>query len=303
MYEWSEVKWASVSFVSSPQKPHNLRYRNILNDDCVRCHLSTALLRALSTAQYTPANRWRSEKELALTTRICQLILLPFQIRSSKQSVGFFHSNAVRHAGAATATAVAAAAMAALAIINILLHRSSYLLSVHSPFSWAQVRVGIGIGIDDVYNSYTHTHAAVQNSQHTFFKCLVFFMWPHNLKKKKIVCFISSHKFGKAFGGEKQMKWEQKLKRKKRTSQNQFDATGWRKTTDEHHQNVYIQWQWGEWMKICHCWWWAPCISSAVNQPLFLVWKKLFVRTFVHSFVWLFVCLNVLLTTLQLTNS
>lgn len=41
---------------------------------------------------HSPANRWRSEKELALTTRICQLILLPFQIRSSKQSVGFFHS-------------------------------------------------------------------------------------------------------------------------------------------------------------------------------------------------------------------
>lgn len=56
----SEVS-ASVSFVSSTQKPHNLRYRNILNDDCVRCHLSTAHSTAQRRAQSTQSSVHTSE--------------------------------------------------------------------------------------------------------------------------------------------------------------------------------------------------------------------------------------------------
>lgn len=115
----------------------------------------------------------------------------------------------------------------------------------------------------------------------------MFFLWPHfEDEKKKIVCFISSHKFGKSIWQWKTN--EMRAKIKKEQAENNLKRLRENKIMSIINMST-IQWQWiSEWITICRCWWWTPCISFPVNQPLFLFQKKLCVHLFVCLFVWMF---------------
>lgn len=204
---------------------------------------------AQSKEKYTQADRWRSKNELTLTTWICQLSVLPFQnVAWSKVWVSFTLMLRLLQLPSSTFCYIA----------QVTVGSFTFFLSTHTHTRWVLVML----------KCITHIQTRIEQPTYIFqvFSLFVTTFWRKERKSSVLFHLIN---LVKAFVGEKQMKWEQKFqKRTSRTIWSDWERR--RKKIMSIINMSTIQWQWiSEWITICRCWWWTPCISFPVNQPLF----------------------------------